>query len=470
MNLVFPASFGFLMRYTPRMFLDEAKIQVFGGDGGRGCVGWRREKYVAKGGPDGGNGGRGGNVIFEANPNTDTLSDYASRKKFEADEGTMGGGGNRAGAAADDLILFVPPGTTITEIDEADPTKRTVLGDLRNVGDRLVAAAGGRGGFGNGHFLSSTRQRPDFAELGEPGEHRTLMLELKLVADVGIIGYPSVGKSTLISVISAARPKIAAYPFTTLIPNLGVVTVGAGSDSLGGRSYVVCDIPGLIEGASEGKGLGDKFLKHIERCGVLLHLLDISRALEEGGAVSVEKLVADYKAIRKELHAYSETLEDKRELVLLNKSDLVPDTKPLEEALAKEGIPIFMSISAATRGQTDELTTKLLPIVLEERTKRQQIVEEKDEQLAQELVVLKPQQESIKMGAYRMEKKEDGPVIVTGKRLEQFTKMTNFESSGAVERFRDVLDRIGFMKALKQYRKGDAVEVYIGDIRVDEHL
>ncbi len=452
------------------MFLDEAKIEVFGGDGGRGCVAWRREKYVAKGGPDGGNGGRGGNVIFEANPNTDTLSDYASRKKFEADEGTMGGGGNRAGAAADDLILYVPPGTTITEIDEEDPTKRIVLGDLRNVGDRLIAASGGRGGFGNGHFLSSTRQRPDFAELGEPGEHRKLLLELKLVADVGIIGYPSVGKSTLISVISAARPKIAAYPFTTLIPNLGVVNVGAGSDSLGGRSYVVCDIPGLIEGASEGKGLGDKFLKHIERCGVLLHLLDISRALEEGNTVSVQKLVDDYKAIRKELHAYSETLEDKRELILLNKSDLVEDTASLEKELAKHGIEVFLSISAATRGHVDELTAKLLPIVLEERNKRRQLVEDTDEKLANELTVLKPQQESIKMGAYHMEKIPDGPVRVTGKRLEQFTKMTNFDSGGAVERFRDVLDRIGFMKALKQYRKEDGVEVYIGDIRVDEHF
>ncbi len=452
------------------MFLDEAKIEVFGGDGGRGCVAWRREKYVAKGGPDGGNGGRGGNVIFEANPNTDTLSDYASRKKFEADEGTMGGGGNRAGAAADDLVLFVPPGTTITEIDEEDPTKRTVLGDLRNVGDRLTVASGGRGGFGNGHFLSSTRQRPDFAELGEPGEHRKLILELKLVADVGIIGYPSVGKSTLISVISAARPKIAAYPFTTLIPNLGVVNVGAGSDSLGGRSYVVCDIPGLIEGASEGKGLGDKFLKHIERCGVLLHLLDISRALEEGNTVSVQKLVDDYKAIRKELHAYSATLEDKRELILLNKSDLIEDTASLEKELAKHGIEVFLSISAATRGHVDELTAKLLPIVLEERNKRQQLVEDTDEKLANELTVLKPQQESIKMGAYHMEKIPDGPVRVTGKRLEQFTKMTNFDSGGAVERFRDVLDRIGFMKALKQYRKEEGVEVYIGDIRVDEHF
>lgn len=451
------------------MFLDEAKIQVFGGDGGAGCVGWRREKYVPRGGPDGGNGGWGGNVVFEANPNTDTLSDFSSRKKFEAEKGGFGGGGKRAGKAADDLVLPVPPGTTITEIDPENPEKQVLIADLRFPGDRVVAAHGGRGGFGNSHFTSSTRQKPDFAELGEPGENRWLKLELKLVADVGIIGYPSVGKSTLISVISAARPKIAAYPFTTLVPNLGVVDVGD-------RSYVVCDIPGLIEGASEGKGLGDKFLRHIERCGVLLHLLDISRALEEEGKVNIQSLVNDYRAIRKELKAYSETLEDKKELVLLNKIDLVQDVPALEKALAKEGIPIYMSISAATKGHTDELTKKLLPLVLAEREKREQFIEEVEAAEAAQIPVLKPQQESIKMGAYRIEKHADGSVHVTGKRLEQFTKMTNFDAPGGVQRFRDVLDRVGLVRALKHYRKDeegkedDEIHVYIGDVRVDEHI
>ncbi len=448
------------------MFLDEAKIEVFGGDGGAGAVSWRREKYVPKGGPDGGTGGFGGDIVFLADPNTDTLTNFSSRKKFEAEKGIFGGGGNRAGRAAEDLILSVPPGTTITEVDPEDPSKTVLVADLRYPGERVVAAKGGRGGFGNGHFVSSTRQRPDFAELGEPGEHKFLKLELKLVADVGIIGYPSVGKSTLISVISAARPKIADYPFTTLIPNLGVVDVG-------GRSYVVCDIPGLIEGASEGKGLGIKFLRHIERCGVLLHLLDISRALEEEGKVNIDTLVNDYKAIRKELKAYSEILEHKRELVLLNKIDLVPDQKEaLEKALAKKGIPIFMSISAATKGHTEDLTKKLLPLVLEEREKREKLVEEMDEKEAAALPVLKPQQESIKMGAYKIEKRADGAMHVTGKRLEQFTKMTNFDAPGGVQRFRDVLDRIGFIKALKQFRRdGDSeAAVYIGDVRVDEHL
>ena len=273
------------------MFKDEAIIDVKGGKGGKGCLAWRREKYVAKGGPSGGDGGNGGHVMLTANANTDTLSDFTSRKRFEAEAGDAGGGNNRAGRGGEDLVLFVPPGTSV--IDTTDG-KNELIADLRNDGDSVVVAHGGRGGYGNAHFATSVRQRPDFAELGEPGEHLIVRLELKLVADVGIIGYPSVGKSTLISVISAARPKIAAYPFTTLVPNLGVVSVGE-------RDFVVADIPGLIEGASEGKGLGHEFLRHIERCGVLVHVLDLSRALREGNVVDVHQLDLDYRAIRKEL-------------------------------------------------------------------------------------------------------------------------------------------------------------------------
>lgn len=446
------------------MFLDEANIEVFGGDGGRGCVGWRREKYVAKGGPNGGDGGRGGDVVLIADENTDTLSDFASRKKFEAPEGAYGRGSNMAGRAGEDLLLPVPPGTSITEVDPKTG-KRRLIADLLHSGDRIIVAHGGRGGFGNAHFVSSTRQRPDFAELGEPGEEKKLLLELKLVADVGIIGYPSVGKSTLISVISAAKPKIAAYHFTTLVPNLGVVTA---SD----RAYVVCDIPGLIEGASEGKGLGDKFLKHIERCGVLLHLLDIERALEEGNVVNTQKLVDDYRAIRKELHAYSPVLDAKRELIILNKTDLVGgDVAAIVKELKKNKIDIFLSISSATRGNTDELTMKLLPIVLEEREKRATLATEVAEKVAAELPILKPREQSGKMGAYRIEKKEDGSIHITGQRLEQFTKMTNFDAAGGVQRFRDVMTRIGLQRALKQFKKEeDDFPVYIGSIKVDEHL
>jgi GTPase len=445
------------------MFLDEAVIGVIGGTGGRGCVGWRREKYVAKGGPDGGNGGHGGSVVFIADRNTDTLSDFASRKEFEAEDGRAGSGSKKTGRDGEDLLLAVPPGTLITELSEnGDPVG--IIADLQEHGDRVIVAYGGRGGYGNAHFVSSTRQRPDFAELGEPGENRTIKLELKLVADVGIVGYPSVGKSTLISVISNARPKIAAYAFTTLIPNLGVVTAHD-------RHYVVCDVPGLIEGASEGKGLGDRFLKHIERCGVLLHVLDIERALGEGNAVDADKLVADYKAIRKELEAYSPALAKKRELIVLNKTDLLNDeTGPLLKELKKRKIDVFMGIAAAIQLHTQELTDALLPIVLEEREKRLIAPDEDDETEEKGLPVLKPQQESQRMGAYRVEKKQDGTVIVRGKRLEQFTRMTNFDSPGGLERFRNVIDRIGLTKAIKQARKDPEALVYVGDIRVDEWL
>lgn len=444
------------------MFLDEAIIEVIGGVGGRGCVSWRREKYVAKGGPDGGNGGDGGNIVIEADENTDTLSNFASRKKFEADKGIFGSGSNRAGKDAEDLILRVPPGTTITEVDPETREPTGIIADLREHGDRVIAAYGGRGGFGNAHFVSSVRQRPDFAELGEPGEARTVKLELKLVADVGIVGYPSVGKSTLISVISNARPKIAAYPFTTLVPNLGVVNVHD-------RHYILCDVPGLIEGASEGKGLGDKFLRHIERTGVLLHMLDISRALEEENRVNIANLAADYRAIRTELEAHSPVLAAKRELVILNKVDLINDeTAPVVQGLHAEGIEVFHSISAATSLHTGELTEKLLPIVLEERERREDTGEEEEKPEA--LPILKPQQESSRMGAYRIETRQDGTVVIRGKRLQQFTSMTNFESSGGTERFRYVVDRIGLRKALNQHRATGDARIYIGDIDVTEYL
>lgn len=446
------------------MFLDEAIIDVIGGAGGRGCVSWRREKYVAKGGPDGGDGGRGGNVVVLADENTDTLSNFSSRKKFEAEKGIYGSGNNRAGKDAEDLILRVPPGTTITEIDPESKKDMAVIADLREHGDRVIVAYGGRGGFGNAHFVSSVRQRPDFAELGEPGEQRKVRLELKLVADVGIVGYPSVGKSTLISVISNARPKIAAYPFTTLVPNLGVVEVHD-------RHYVVCDVPGLIEGASEGKGLGDKFLRHIERTGALLHVLDIERALEEGNAVNADKLVADYRAIRKELEAYSPALASKRELVIINKIDLINDeVEPVIAALKKEGIEIFHAISAAISLHTKELTEKLLPVVLEERDKRTDALMEEDDDDKDLLPVLKPQQESPRMGAYRIESKQEGLVVVRGKRLEQFTKMTNFESAGGLERFRHVIEKIGLLKALRPHRKVEGTIVRIGEIDVTDYL
>ncbi|MDP7247121.1 MAG: GTPase ObgE [Candidatus Peribacteraceae bacterium] len=434
------------------MFLDEATIDVSGGYGGKGCVSYRREKYVPRGGPNGGDGGGGGNVILIADENTDTLSDYASDKRFGAPKGKMGLGKNMNGRGGEDLLLKVPPGTVVTGENGEH------LADLSVNGQKVVIAHGGKGGFGNSHFKSSVRQKPDFAELGEPGEEKIIKLELKLVADVGIIGYPSVGKSTLISVISSAKPKIADYPFTTLVPNLGVVDVED-------RSYIVCDVPGLIEGASEGKGLGDKFLRHIERCGILLHLLDVSRALE-GTEVNVEKLKEDYDAIRKELEAYSPTLSKKKEFVILNKIDLIADNSDsIETELKKLGIDIFMSISSATREGTDLLTKKIHPIVLEEREKRVPVKEDPDK-----IPTLKPLDDSNKMGAYQIEKQSDGSIIVSGKRLEQFTVMTDFSKEGAVQRFRDVLERIGLKQTLENEIGENDVDVIIGGIPVNNYL
>ncbi len=432
------------------MFLDEAVIEVTGGRGGNGCVAWRREKYVPNGGPNGGDGGDGGDTVVEANSNTDTLSDYASRKRFAAIAGEPGTSKNRAGHAGEDLVLFVPPGTII--MDRNDPQSPKLIADLTHPGDRIVVASGGRGGYGNTHFKTATRQAPDFAELGAPGEKRKISMELKLVADVGIIGYPSVGKSSLIASVSKARPKIAEYHFTTLVPNLGVVHAF-------GREFVLCDVPGLIEGASEGKGLGDKFLKHIERCGILIHLLDVSR----------DDIVADYRAIRNELKAYSSSLAKKKELVVLNKIDLVGgDADPWLDALKKAKIKVFAEISAAAHMGTDELMKKLMPLVLKEREKRQLTPIDDEDDLSKDLPVLKPHLLSSKMGAYRINR-IDGAVRISGTRLEQFTSMTNFKNAGARQRFRDVVSRIGLLKAIERIVEADD-EIYIGTIKVGEQL
>lgn len=432
------------------MFLDEATIDVTGGRGGNGCVAWRREKYVPNGGPNGGDGGDGGDTVVEANSNTDTLSDYASRKRFAATAGEPGTSKNRAGHAGEDLVLFVPPGTII--IDRTDSASPKLIADLTHPGDRVVVANGGRGGYGNTHFKTATRQAPDFAELGAPGEKRKISMELKLVADVGIIGYPSVGKSSLIAAVSKARPKIAEYHFTTLVPNLGVV-------SAFGREFVLCDVPGLIEGASEGKGLGDKFLKHIERCGILIHLLDVSR----------DDIIADYKAIKKELKAYSSSLAKKKELVVLNKIDLVGgDAKLWLDALKKAKIKVFAEISAAAHMGTEELMKKLMSLVLKEREKRQLTPIDDEDDLSKDLPVLKPHLLSSKMGAYRINR-IDGAVRISGTRLEQFTSMTNFKNPGARQRFRDVVSRIGLLKAIERIVEADD-EIYIGTIKVGEQL
>lgn len=329
------------------MFVDEAKISVKAGDGGNGCVAFRREKYVPRGGPSGGDGGQGGSVYLEANPNDNTLLRYRYNREFKANRGRHGEGSNCTGVSGEDMVLKVPVGTLVFESDNSE-----LLADLKKPGQRVLVAQGGKGGRGNQHFAKPWHQAPREKEEGQPGEERSLRLELKLLADVGLVGFPNAGKSTLISVISAARPKIANYPFTTLQPNLGVVNADGGTGGHGtelGRTFVVADLPGLIEGASEGAGLGTRFLRHVERTRLLVHLIDTSDTAEMDP-------VKAFEIIEGELSAFSATLTKKPQILVATKLDATTDQAKrdeLREFCRKHSLP-FHSISAATgEGVTD---------------------------------------------------------------------------------------------------------------------
>lgn len=319
------------------MFVDEAKIQVKAGDGGNGCMSFRREKYIPKGGPDGGDGGKGGSVYFEAVDDLDTLIDFAGRHHWRAQNGQPGSGSNKHGADGQDLIIKVPPGTLIYDAEMELPLK-----DLNEIGMKVCICRGGRGGKGNKAFATSTNQTPRYAEPGKEGQERNVRLELKLIADVGIVGMPNAGKSTLISRCSAAKPKIADYPFTTVEPVLGIVEL---SDY---RRYVMADIPGLIEGSHKGAGLGVEFLKHIERTRIIVHILDI---MPVDGSEPAE----NYKAIRNELKLYSKALSKKPEVIVANKIDLDQDGKVVKE-LKKKLRKKICPVSAVTGAGVKELT------------------------------------------------------------------------------------------------------------------
>lgn len=329
-------------------FLDRTKIYVQSGSGGAGCLSFRREKFVEFGGPNGGDGGRGGHVWAEAVDNLNTLIDYRYQQHFKAKTGRPGEGSNRTGADADDIVIKVPVGTQLFEEDE-----ETLIADLDEVGERILLAKGGNGGFGNARFKSSTNQAPRRANPGQLAEQRTVWLRLKLIADIGLVGLPNAGKSTFLAAVSAAKPKIADYPFTTLHPNLGVVRVGEG------QSFVLADIPGLIEGAHEGAGIGDRFLGHIERCAALLHLVDGTG----------EDVVEAYQIVRNELAAYGAELQDKAEILALNKIDaLSPEEidekmKALKEA---SNSPVF-AISGAAGAGVMELKGRLMTMAQEAR-------------------------------------------------------------------------------------------------------
>ena len=335
------------------MFIDEAKIWVKAGNGGNGCLSFRREKFVPKGGPDGGNGGRGGNVYFQTVENLDTLLDFAGKHHWQAQNGQDGQGNNKSGADGDDLIIKVPPGTLIYDTD-----LDLLLKDLNKVSMKICVCRGGRGGKGNKAFATSVNQVPRTTTPGKKGQERNIRLELKLIADVGLVGMPNAGKSTLISRCSAARPKIADYPFTTLEPVLGIVELS------GFRRFVMADIPGLIEGAHDGAGLGFEFLRHIERTTILAHIIDI---MPTDGSDPAE----NYYAIHSELAQYSEALAQKPEFIIANKIDLDPDERMVKELKQKLQQPIY-PISAVTGAGIKELSELLWQKVKETKTTAEQ--------------------------------------------------------------------------------------------------
>ncbi|WP_328451025.1 MULTISPECIES: GTPase ObgE [unclassified Amycolatopsis] len=427
-------------------FVDRAVIHLTAGDGGNGCASVHREKFKPLGGPDGGNGGNGGDVLLVVDPNVHTLLDFHFRPHAKAGNGKLGQGGDRAGAAGETLVMKVPSGTVVfTEDGE-------MVADLIGPGTTFVAAQGGRGGLGNRALSSKARKAPGFALLGEPGEARNLVLELRSVADVGLLGFPSAGKSSLISVLSAAKPKIADYPFTTLVPNLGVIT---GGDTV----FTMADVPGLIPGASEGKGLGLDFLRHIERCAVLVHVVDCA-TLEPG-----RDPVSDVDALELELSKYTPglggKLEERPRVVVLNKID-VPEAAELAEFVRPEfearGLQVF-EISTASRKGLRELTFALAKVV-EEYREMQPVLEP-------ETIVLRPLAVDDQGFTVEVDPEEEGAYIVRGTRPERWIRQTSFGNDEAVGYLADRLNRLGVEDKLAKLGARPGSPVTIGDVQFE---
>ncbi|WP_214412351.1 GTPase ObgE [Sphaerisporangium fuscum] len=416
-------------------FVDQVVLYIKAGDGGHGCASIHREKFKPLGGPDGGNGGRGGDVLLEVDANTSTLLDYHHRPHRKAPNGKQGAGSNRDGANGEDVVLKVPNGTVVKDARTGE-----VLIDLVGVGTRYVVAQGGHGGLGNAALASTKRKAPGFALLGEPGDELEVILELKTVADVALVGFPNAGKSSLIAALSAARPKIADYPFTTLVPNLGVVTAGE-------TVFTVADVPGLIPGASEGRGLGHEFLRHVERCSTIVHVLDCA-TIEPG-----RDPLSDYEAIEAELAAYGE-LDDRPRLVVLNKAD-VPDARELADMvrpmLEEKDLRVF-TISAATHEGLRELSFAMAEMVTADRASRP--VEEPTR------LVIRPRQYGDT--GFEVRRIDDDTFQVTGEKPERWIRQTDFSNDEAVGYLADRLERLGIEKALSEAGARDGAEVIIG--------
>ena len=413
------------------MFVDKAKILIKAGDGGDGAVAFHREKYVAAGGPDGGDGGKGGDVIFVADSNLSTLADFRYKRKFEAAKGANGSGGRKYGRAADDLTVKVPVGTVVK-----DAATGRVMADL-STPEPVVVARGGKGGWGNTHFATPTRQAPRFAKPGLPGEEFEVTLELKLLADVGLVGYPNVGKSTLISVVSQAKPQIANYHFTTLNPTLGVVSMGDGV------SFVMADIPGLIEGAADGVGLGHQFLRHVERCRLLVHIVDVSGS--EGRDPK-----EDFRIINEELRRFNPELAERPMLVAGNKCDLATDeqVEDFKEWVEDQGY-MFFPIMAAIRYDVDPLLNK----IAEELSKLPPIRIFEPEPL--------PEPDEGSFGDVTV-KEIDGIYVVEGKWLLRVLRTVDFDDYEGVNYFENLLQKSGVIDKLREAgcHEGDTVSIY----------
>ena len=415
------------------MFIDRARIFVQSGKGGDGMSSFRHEKFVPKGGPNGGDGGQGGNVVLVADRNVNTLVDFRFRRLFKAKPGGKGEGSNKYGRNAEDLVITVPLGTIVKDEETGQ-----VMADLSRDGQRAIVAKGGRGGRGNWHFRTSANRTPTFAERGEPGEERWLRLELKVLADVGLLGYPSVGKSSILRKVSAAQPEVAAYHFTTLNPILGVVNL---PDH---RSFVMADIPGLIDGASEGVGLGHDFLRHIERTKILIHVIDVS-------GIEGRDPIEDYEKINAELAKYSEKLSRKQQIVAANKIDLLGDSDNLErlmDYMAAHGVEVY-PICAMTGEGMDKLLERVWTML-------EEYVEEPDE--TTEEVVYKAQNKP----DFEVKRDDDGAFVMTGARIENLVAMTNFDDDQSLRRFQRIWRYMELDKLLQEHgiQDGNTVRIY----------
>lgn len=422
------------------MFIDRARIFVQSGKGGDGMSSFRREKFVPKGGPDGGDGGHGGNVVLVADRNVNTLVDFRFRRLFKAKPGGKGQGANCYGRNAEDLLITVPLGTIVKDEESGQ-----IIADLSHDGQQAIVAKGGRGGRGNWHFRSSSNRTPTFAERGEPGEERWLRLELKVLADIGLLGYPSVGKSSILRKVSAAQPEVAAYHFTTLNPILGVVDL---SDH---RSFVMADIPGLIEGASEGVGLGHDFLRHIERTKILVHVLDVS-------GMEGRDPIEDYEKINEELRKYSEKLSRKKQVIAANKIDMLGDSDNLERLKA------YMDERGQEVYPICAMTGEGLEVLLERLWDLLETYVEEPEEIAEE-VVYKAQDKP----DFEVKRADDGAFVITGPRIENLVAMTNFDDDQSLRRFQRIWRYMELDKLLKEKGICDGNTVRICEMEFEYH-